>query len=389
MKLSNRLAKIRPSATLAVDQLARQLRAQGRDIVSLGAGEPDFDTPEHIKQACREALDRGETKYTAVAGTAALREAVAVWLSTAHGITVKTEEVVVSCGAKHSLCNALLALLDEGDEVVIPTPSWVSYPDLVALAGGESVLCPTRLEDGYRLRVEDLRRVLTPRTRALMLNSPSNPTGSVYRREDLEPIAELCVSRNLLVISDDIYRHLEYEGTYCHMASLGPEIRERTVIVDGVSKAFAMTGFRIGFCAAPRELAAAMTVLQSQSTSNATSIAQAAALAAVTGPIDCIQQMRGEFDRRRHAVCDALTAIPGVRCFEPKGAFYAFPDISSLLPPGTDDTAASARLLEAQGVAVVPGSAFGAAGHIRISYACGMDRLTEGIRRLSVGLQAL
>jgi aspartate aminotransferase len=388
VKLARRLARIRPSATLAIEQRARQMRAQGIDIVGLAAGEPDFDTPAHIKQACREALDRGDTKYTAVAGTAALRAAAARWLADAHGLEIRAEELVVSCGAKHSLYNVFMALLDDGDEVVVPTPAWVSYPDMIAAAGGQPVSCPTRAEDGYRVRADDVARLVTPRTRALVLNSPSNPTGTVYRREDLLPLADLCVSRDLLIVSDDIYRSLVYDASYCHVATLGPEARARTVLVDGVSKAYAMTGFRIGFCAAPRDLADAIETVQSQSTSNPTSIAQAAALAAVSGPQDCVETMRLEFDRRRKCVCVALAEIPGVRCFDPRGAFYAFPDVSALLPPGTDDIAAAARLLEEHRVAVVPGTPFGAPGHLRVSYACAPERLAEGLRRLSAGLRS-
>jgi len=389
MKLAARLDRVRPSATLAIDQRARALRAEGVDVVALAAGEPDFDTPEHIKQACREALDRGETKYTAVAGTPALRDAVATWLSAAHGIQVRPEQVMVSCGAKHSLFNLFMALLDEGDEVIVPTPAWVSYPDLVALAGGRPVPCRTHADDGYRLRAEQVERCITPRTRAILLNSPSNPTGAVYPRVDLEAVAQLCLARDLLMISDDIYRSLTYDESYFNVASLGPEVQARTVLVDGVSKAYAMTGFRIGFCAAPRELAEAMEIVQSQSTSNPTSIAQAAALEAVTGPQHCVSAMRAEFDRRRRLVGEALGAIPGVRCHLPSGAFYVFPDITALLPAGMDDVMAAARLLDANRVAVVPGTPFGAPGHIRLSYACATDRLIEGVRRLSAGLAAL
>jgi len=389
VKLSRRLAKIRPSATLAIDQRARLLRAQGADIVTLATGEPDFDTPQHIKEACKAALDRGDTKYTAVAGTAPLRAAVARWLSQAHGFSIEPEQVVVSCGAKHSLFNLFMALLDEGDEVVVPTPAWVSYPDMIACAGATPVLCPTTAADGFRLRAADLERVLSPRTRAVVLNSPSNPTGAVYRREHLEPLAELCVARDLLIVSDDIYRSLSYDGPCCNVATLGQKVRARTLLVDGVSKTYAMTGFRIGFLAGPRELVDAVEVIQSQSTSNPTSIAQAAALAAVAGPQDCVDTMRKEFDRRRRLVLEALTAIPGVRCFEPGGAFYAFPDVSALLPSGMDDVAATSRLLEQHGVAVVPGTAFGAPGHLRLSYACAPDRLAEGLRRLRTGLESL
>jgi aspartate aminotransferase len=389
VKLSRRLDRVRPSATLAVDQRARSLRAQGADVVSLATGEPDFDTPAHVKEACKAALDRGDTKYTAVAGTAPLRAAAARWLSDAHRIEIAPDEVIVSCGAKHSLSNLFMALLDEGDEVVVPTPSWVSYPDMIALAGATPVFCATAAADGYQVRPDDLARAISPRTRAIVLNSPSNPTGAVLRRDTLEAIAEICVAHDVWMISDDIYRSLRYDGPCPHVATMGPGARARTLFVDGVSKAYAMTGFRIGFLAGPRDLVGAVEVIQSQSTSNPSSIAQAAALAAVSGPQACVEEMRLEFDRRRRHVLEVLDAIPGVRCFRPGGAFYAFPDVSAVLPPGMDDVAAATHLLEAHRVAVVPGSAFGAPGHLRLSYAAAPERLEEGLRRLRAGLGSL
>lgn len=387
MKLASRLSRIQPSATLAVEKRAKELRASGVDVIGFGAGEPDFDTPAHIKDAAKAALDRGQTKYTPVAGTPELRAAVAQWLSLAHEFSIAADQVIVSCGAKHSLYTMFQALLDDGDEVIVPAPYWVSYPDLVTLAGGRAILLPTRAQgqEGYHLRPETLRALLSPRTRALVLCSPSNPTGAVYAQAELQEIARLCVERDVWMISDDIYRSLVYGVAAGHVARCGEDARRRTILIDGVSKAYAMTGFRIGFCAGPRELVSAMEKLQSQSTSNPTSIAQAAALAAITGPQHTVQEMRLAFDLRRRRMLDLVRALPGVRVSEPHGAFYLFPDFSAVDP---DDIALAKRLLEEAHVAVVPGTPFGAPGYLRLSYATSMDNIEEGMRRLGGALEA-
>jgi aspartate aminotransferase len=397
IRTAARLDRVEPSITLAVTAKAGQLRAAGVDIISFGAGEPDFDTPEHIKEAARQALaGGGVAKYTAVGGNTPLREAIAAELSGVHGVTLAADQVLVSCGAKHSLFNIFLAMLDDGDQVIVPAPYWVSYPDMVKIAGGDPVIVETRAEDGFAMTAAALERAVTDRTRAVVLNTPSNPTGALYSRAQLEALAEVVVRRDLVVISDDIYRSLVYGGAeYVSIASLGPEVAARTVLVDGVSKTYAMTGWRIGYTAGPAKLIKAMAKLQGQSTSNPTHLAQVAALAAITGPQDCVAEMREAFDARRREMVRRLNAIEGVRCAEPQGAFYAFPDVSAYVgrkgPDGaaiSDDVALCDYLVE-RGVAVVPGSGFGAPGFVRLSYACSMDDITRGVDRMGGALAEL
>jgi aspartate aminotransferase len=383
--------------TLAVTARAAALRRQGVDVIGFGAGEPDFDTPVHIKEAAKAALDRGATKYTDVGGTPELREAVARWLGDAHGLDLRAENILVSVGAKHALFNLMLALLDAGDEVIVPAPYWVSYPELVTIAGGKPVIVETSPERGFKMTAEELEGALGPRTRAVILCSPSNPTGSMYGRAELEALAAVCVRRDLLIISDDIYRSLVYGRERCtEIATLGDEVRQRTLIVDGVSKAFAMTGWRIGFTAAPVELVQAMAVIQGQSTTNAAAVSQAAALAAVSGSQDCIELMRCEFDRRRRVMVERLRAMPGVRCHEPEGAFYAFPDLRAFVghttPDGRridGDLSLCEYLLDAGHVALVPGSGFGAPGFARLSYATSLEAIERGLDRMAKALAAL
>jgi aspartate aminotransferase len=397
LKLSSRLERIHPSITMAVTAKAARLRAGGADIVSFGAGEPDFETPAHIREAARRALDTGCSKYTEVGGLLALRQACAAELKRAHGLELSPEQILVSTGAKHSLYNIFMAMLDDGDEVVIPAPYWVSYPDMVKLAGGEPVIVPTRADDGFQLDARDLAAAITPRTRAVVLNTPSNPTGALYTRERLQALADVCIERELWVISDDIYRALVYgDRTYVSIASLSPDIARRTILVDGVSKAYAMTGWRIGYTAGPEPLIRAMGKLQGQSTSNPTHIAQLAALAALTGPQDCVGEMRAAFNERRLTMVEGLRAISGVTCVEPLGAFYAFPDVSAYVGRRTqkgvainDDVALCEYLLEAGRVAVVPGSGFGAPGYVRLSYATSMPEITRGIVRIGEALGGL
>jgi len=391
MKLASRLSAVKPSITLAVTAKAKQLRAEGVDVVGFGAGEPDFDTPEHIKQAAREALaGSAVAKYTAVTGIPELRKAVAAELNRTHGIGLSPDQIIVSTGAKQSLFNIFMAMLDEGDEVVIPAPYWVSYPDMVRIAGGTPVIVDTSMENGFAMEGEDFRRAITDRTRALVLCTPSNPTGAIYDRARLEAIAKLCIENDIYVVSDDIYRSLVYgRAEYVSIASLSPEIAARTVLVDGVSKTYAMTGWRIGYTAGPPELIKAMAKIQGQSTSGATHIAQYAALAALEGPQECVGEMRKAFDQRRLEIVERLRAIPGVKCPEPHGAFYVFPDFSAFLgkktPDGKaieDDVALCEYLVEVGKVAVVPGSAFGAPGFLRLSYACSLEDVKRGVERI-------
>jgi aspartate aminotransferase len=388
MKIAARVARIQPSMTLAVSAKAAKLKSQGVDVIAFGVGEPDFDTPESIKAAAVEALSRGVGKYTAVGGTSELRAAVAAELNRAHGTEHSPENVIVSVGAKHSLFNLFMALLDEGDEVVIPSPCWVSYPELVQMAGGRPVLLPTRPEEGYRIDEAALAARVGPRTRAVVLNSPCNPTGAVYDAETLAAVGRV-VGRHpeCAIVTDDIYRKLAYGVPWVSVAQACPDLRERILLVDGVSKTYAMTGWRIGFCAGPRELVRAMETLQGQSTTNPTAIAQAAALAALTGPQDSVATMHDEFDRRRRVMFERLTAIAGVRLVEPHGAFYCFPDLSAYLGGRIkDDLALAEWILERGRVAVVPGSGFFAPGFVRLSYATSMKNVEEGVARIARAL---
>ncbi len=398
MRIASRLVDIKPSITLAVTARAARLRAEGIDIIGFGAGEPDYDTPAHIKDAAKRALDAGQTKYTEVGGTLAVRKAIAKEMERAHGLAVTPDQVIVSCGAKHSLYNVFHALLEDGDEVIIPAPYWVSYPDIVKLAGGRPVIVETAVENGFCMTAEELRRAITPHTRVLVLNSPSNPTGGAYGRAELDALRGVLEHHpEIVVVADDIYRRLVYGGFVVHeLATLSRAMAERTIIVDGMSKSYAMTGWRVGYTVGPKALIQAMNTLQGQTTSNATSIAQAAAVAALEGPQDCVEEMRREFDRRREKMVALLRAIPGVRCFEPKGAFYAFPDVSEYVGRRTksgaaldDDVALCDYLLDVARIAVVPGSGFGAPGFVRLSYATSMDSIVRGLERMAEGLATL
>ncbi len=398
IKIASRLDPIKPSITLAVTAKAAKLKADGIDIVSFGAGEPDFDTPDHIKGAVRDALNKpGSGKYTEVGGTLALRKAIAAELSGVHKVTIEHDQILVSSGAKHSLYNLFMALIDPGDEVLIPAPYWVSYPDMVMLAGGRPVILETKAEDDFAVTAEQVAAACSPRTRAIVLNNPSNPTGAVYTRAQIEALAKVVVEKDLLVISDDIYRQLVYgDAEYVSIASISPEVAARTILVDGVSKTYAMTGWRIGYTAGPLPLIKAMAKIQGQSTSNPTNVAQIATLAALTGAQDCVATMRKAFDERRVEMVKLLRAIPNVSCREPKGAFYAFPDLSAYVgkqsPEGSvldDDVQLCDWLVEVGKVAVVPGSGFGAPGFVRLSYATSMENIRDGVGRLAKALATL
>ncbi len=393
MRISARARAIQPSLTLAVSQRAAELKASGVDVIGLGAGEPDFDTPEHIKAAAREALVRGATKYTNVAGTPELRAAVAAELSRIHGAKLAVENILVSCGAKHSLFNLLMALCDPGDEVLIPSPCWVSYPELAAMAGAKPVILETHPDEGYRIDERKLAALVSHRTRAILYCSPSNPTGALYDAATLETLARVVRERggpDTFIITDDIYRRLVYRGEWVSIGRVAPELAPQIIYVDGVSKTYAMTGWRIGYCAAPRELVSAMAALQGQSTTNAAAVSQAAALAALTGPEEPIEAMRREFDARRQLMVECLRAIPGVQVFEPAGAFYAFPDLRAFLRGSIrDDVALATALLDRARIAIVPGSGFLAPGFARLSYATSRKNIEEGLARMAKALTEL
>src|SRR5688572_436891 len=393
--LADRLKTLAPSPTLAMQAKAKAMRAQGIDVISFGAGEPDFDTPERIKQAAVRAMERGQTKYTEVGGIPELRAAVCEKLRRDQGLEYAPDEIVVSCGAKHTLYNIVMALVNPGDEVLIPSPYWVSYPEQVRLLGGVPVPVETHESTGFDLDPAAVRRAVTPRTKMIVLDSPGNPTGAVFSPAALEEVARIAAERGLWVVSDECYEALTYEGRHVSIASLSPEIKARTIVVNTCSKAYAMTGWRIGYAAGPREIVRAMTDIQSQVTSNPASVAQWAAVEALAGPQDEIAKMVGEFDRRRRVIIDALNAVPGVRCTNAKGAFYAFPNVSGLFGKrwkggvirGSADVCAF--LLEDARIACVAGVDFGSDDHIRISYATGLETIREGMRRMDASVRGL
>jgi len=396
MKVAERMAHIKPSATFAVKEKARALRARGADVISFAVGEPDFDTPDHVRQAAIEAIQEGFTHYTAVGGIDELREAIVEEFRANYSLTYEPSEIVVSCGAKHSIYNVAQVLLDPGDEVLIPVPYWVSYPEIVRLAGAVSVEVPTREEDGFKLGPEALGAAITPRTKALILNSPSNPTGSVYTGQELEALAPLVIRHGLAVISDDIYSRMLFDDhRWTNLAMLGTALREQTVIVNGVSKTYAMTGWRIGYLAASGEIAAAVNRIQSQNTSNPNSIAQRAALAALTGPQDCVARMVAEYDRRRRHMLGRLASIPDLRITRPSGAFYVFVNASAYLGRAYQgktmggSVELASYLLDEAHLATVPGVAFGDDRCLRFSYALPMSQIDQGVDRLAQALSRL
>ncbi|HYS17941.1 MAG TPA: pyridoxal phosphate-dependent aminotransferase [Candidatus Binatia bacterium] len=397
--LADRLKTLAPSSTLAVQAKARELRRRGVDVISFGAGEPDFDTPERIKDAAIQAMRRGQTKYTEVGGIPELRAAVCGKFKRDNGLAYEPADVLVSCGAKHSLFNLAVALLNPGDEVLVPSPYWVSYPEQARLLGAVPIAVPTHEATGFDLDPERLRAAVTPRTKVIVLNSPNNPTGAVFSPASLAAVAKLAVERNVFVVSDECYEALTFEGRHVSIAALDPEVKARTLVVNTCSKAYAMTGWRIGFAAGPRELIRAMTDVQSQVTSNPSSIAQWAAVEALAGPQDEVARMAGEFDRRRRVIVQGLNALPGVSCVMPKGAFYVFANVSRLFgrrwKAAADTTTlkgsvdVTAFLLEEAKVAVVPGVDFGSDDHVRLSYATSEALITEGLTRMASALERL
>jgi aspartate aminotransferase len=393
--LADRIKALAPSPTLAIQAKAKAMRAQGIDVISFGAGEPDFDTPERIKEAAIRALRKGHTKYTEASGIVELREAVCRKLKRDNGLDYEPADVLISVGAKHALYNAVVALLNPGDEVLIPAPYWVSYPEQVKLVDGVPVAVPAEEAEGFQVDPDRLAAAVTPRTRAVVINSPNNPTGAVFSPAALRAVGELAVKHDLLVISDECYEALTYEGRHVSIASLAPEVKARTLVVNTCSKAYAMTGWRIGYAAGPRHLIKAMGDVQSQVTSNPSSIAQWAAVEALTGPQDDVAKMAGEFDQRRRVMIPGLRAIPGVRCVTPGGAFYAFPNVAGLFgkrwqgKPLQGSADVTAFLLEVARVAVVPGLDFGSDSHIRLSYATGLDTIQEGLSRMDKAVRSL
>src|SRR6516225_7176420 len=379
-RISRRAASLSPSLTLAIDSKAKQMKADGLDVVGFGAGEPDFDTPKHIKDAAIKALNEGFTKYTPASGIPELRQAIVDKFKRENGLTYKPAQVIVSCGGKHSCYNVILATCEEGDEVIIPAPYWLSYPEMVKLAGATPVVLPTSDATEFKVTPEQLRKAITPKTRLFVLNSPSNPTGSIYSREEIKALGDICVENGVLIMSDEIYEHLLYDGAkHKSVASFSQAHYDHTIIVHGLAKAYSMTGWRIGFLAAPEPIAKAIDAVQSHSTSNPTSFAQKGGVAALTGPQDHLPKWLAEFDQRRRFAHAKLNSIPGISCVNARGAFYLFPNISGT---GLKSSDFCAKLLESEKVAAVPGIAFGADDYLRISYATSMDNIEKGLERI-------
>ena len=378
--ISKRAASLTPSLTLAIDSKAKQMKAEGQDVVGFGAGEPDFDTPQHIKDAAAKALAEGFTKYTPSSGIPELRQAIADKLKRDNGLSYKPSQIIVSCGGKHSCYNVILATCQEGDEVIIPAPYWLSYPEMVKLASATPVIVPTTDRTEFKLTPDQLRAAITPRTRLFILNSPSNPTGSLYSRAEIQALGDICVEKGVLIMSDEIYEKLVYDGAeHTSVAGFSQAHYEHTIIVHGFAKAYSMTGWRLGYLAAPEPIAKAIDAIQSHSTSNPTSFAQKGAVAALNGPQDHLKSWLAEYTRRRSYAHKRLNSIPGISCVNAKGAFYLFPNISKL---GLKSTEFCARLLEQEKVAAVPGIAFGADDYLRISYATSMESIEKGLDRL-------
>ncbi len=387
LKLSNRVQRVKPSPTLAITARANALKAAGKDIIGLGAGEPDFDTPEHIKQAAIRAIEAGQTKYTAVDGTAELKQAIINKFRTENGLDYLPAQILVSCGGKQSFYNLCQALLNEGDEVIIPTPYWVSYPDMVLLADGKPVFIETGIEQHFKITASQLEAAITPKTRLVVLNSPSNPSGMAYSRSELSVLGEVLRKHpDILIATDDMYEHILWaDEPFSNILNVCPDLYEQTIVLNGVSKAYSMTGWRIGYAGGPQPLIQAMKKIQSQSTSNPSSISQAAAQAALEGDQTCVQEMLSAFKTRHDRVVERLNSIDGVTCLPSQGTFYAFPDMRGLIERVngvSSDVELAEYLLEKAGVALVPGSAFGCPGYMRLSFATRMDLLDEALNRI-------
>ncbi len=393
--ISKRTAGIKASITMAITAMANQLKKEGKPVIGMSAGEPDFDTPEEIKAAGIASINDGKTKYTPASGITELKQAIITKLSNDNALSYAPENIIVSSGAKHSIFNALAAIINPGDEVIIPSPYWVSYPAQVSVLDGVPVYIETTDANQFKITPDQLKSAITSKTKALILNSPSNPTGMVYSHAELEALADIIVSHQILVISDEIYEKLIYEGNHTSIAQCGEEIKALTLVINGVSKAYSMTGWRIGYTAAPKDIAAAMNRLQSHSTSNPTAASQWASLEAISGSQDAVTTMRKAFSERRHVMISRLNEIEGISCVSPQGAFYAFPNISSAFgkqsPAGkiTDAVSFCEALLQDQLVACVPGSGFGAEGFIRLSYATSMEAINEALDRIETFFKSL
>ena len=395
-KLSDRVLGLPPSPTLAITAQAKEMKAKGEDVIGFGVGEPDFKTPEHISEAGIRAIRDGKTGYTDASGIIELKKAISETIRAEVGAEYTPERIIINCGGKHSFFNLSLAFFEPGDEVLVPAPYWVSYPPMVSLAGATPVIVAAPKEKGFKVTVDSLSVAASKHTKALVLNSPSNPTGAAYTKKELEEIARFCLENDIYIISDEIYDKLVYDGfTHVSVASLGKEVADMTIYLNGVSKTYAMTGWRIGYAAGPADLIKAMGKIQSQSTSNPTSISQWAAIDALTGPQDDVEKMRKEFESRRTIMVDGLNDIPGVSCLKPQGAFYVFPDVSGVYGASTNDGVIegsvdfASYLLSAVKVALVPGSAFGDDRCVRLSYASSLVEINEGIRRIGEAVSAL
>ncbi|MFM2028775.1 MAG: hypothetical protein RLZZ339_3492 [Cyanobacteriota bacterium] len=380
MKLASRVNQVTPSLTLAIDSLAKEMKKNGEDVCSFSAGEPDFDTPTHIKAAAKKALDEGKTRYGPAAGEPGLRKAIAEKLLRDNQLAYNADNIIVTNGGKQSLYNLIMALIEAGDEVIIPAPYWLSYPEMVTLAGGTSVIVNTSLENHYKITPEQLEAAITPKTKLFVLNSPSNPTGIVYTPEEIAALAKIVVEKDILVVSDEIYEKILYDGAiHRSIASFGPEIFQRSIVSNGFAKAFSMTGWRVGYIAGPVEIVKAMTKIQGHSTSNVCTFAQYGAIAALESPQDCIEEMVKAFSQRRQYILERVRAIPELNCPTPNGAFYVFIDISQT---GLKSRDFCQKLLETQKVAAIPGIAFGADDCIRLSYATDLKTIEKGFDRI-------
>jgi len=387
MKLADRISQVTPSMTLAIDTKAKAMKREGIDVISFSVGEPDFDTPVHIRLAAEAALDQGKTRYGPVAGEPELREVIAHKLQRDNALCYGAENILVTNGGKHSLYNLMMALIEPGDEVIIPAPYWVSYPEMVKLAGGKPVIVPTTLEAGYKITPAQLLQAITPQTKLFVLNSPSNPSGMVYSPDEIRALAQVVVEQDLLVVSDEIYEKWLYDGaTHLSIGAVSPEAFERTIVSSGVAKTYAMTGWRIGFLAGPLPIIKAATTVQGHSTSNVCTFAQYGAIAAYRDSQDCLQPMLDAFTERRQVILDYINALPGLNCPTPGGAFYVLPDISKL---GVSSLDFCSKLLDRYQVAVIPGVAFGVNDCIRLSYATNVDTIRRGMDRLTQFVQSI
>lgn len=389
MSISKRVNLIGPSPTLAITAKAKQMKQEGIDVIGFGAGEPDFDTPIHIKEAAKKAIDSGFTKYTPASGIKELKEAICKKFKNDNNLDCSPGEILVSCGAKHSIFNAILTLCDEGNEVILPSPYWVSYPEMIKVAGAKPTILKTTQENNFKITPQQLQEAITSKTKLLILNSPANPTGMVYTKDELQLLSNILVEAGIYCISDEIYEKIIYDGQeHISIASLGPPIKRLTIVVNGVSKSYSMTGWRIGYAAGPKEIIQAMSNLQSHSTSNPTSISQKAALAALEGPQEPLFNMVAEFIKRRDHMVERLNSINGISCLKPQGAFYVFPDVSQIIGKTfkgeiiKDSVFLAKILLDEANVAVVPGSAFGTDEYLRLSYATFMKNISRGLERI-------